>query len=345
MPRLSVSVNQEQADWIEAQQAEFGFSKARIVRECIDAARGGDSVFTKPVHGADSRDDDQFEKVLRRLDEIEETIREVPGTAQADINIITDQGGRVRAGSAASGARDTADQPPDLAADRPDVSEGARNEGDAAPMTGDPQDQPTNEAPGQQSDPDSRASSGPGDGGGDPNDAEATTPTTDSGESGTENIASDPRTHETAPAEPAELNDEMDPSGSADPATEADEGPPGIEASSGSTDARATEGNTSTEPSGAPSLDVEKADPDAVRKRLEDVSDNLDRATAIFACWERLRDRGTVHKRAFQALYEDYPLDHTDEREWWRESIEPVLLQLPGVQAPEGDGRLYRFKY
>ena len=91
--------------------------------------------------------------------------------------------------------------------------------------------------------------------------------------------------------------------------------------------------------------DVDKSDTGAVQHRLQTELETSDHATAVFACWTRLRDRGTVHTRAMQALFEDYPLGHDNARDWWRESIQPELVKVPGVQPPEGGGKLYRFSY
>jgi hypothetical protein len=388
MPRLSVSLDSEQVEWIEGKKREMGVSKGKVIRECIDEVRTGDSLLTTTVQSDESTDSDRLETLESRLASLEQTLQNSTITADSDGSQASD-----RAVSPPNqGATNRPDQqaaPGDIPVDSRVAEESQSGEEQSAsaassgehstdtvrlpgPVLGDLDPVPTPEA--------ERESTGPEspDTGSESETASSTAagPSPDSSEPSGDDHDPSPAVDELQPeaggGEDAD-NDELAAgadqhvrrTGPAPPSTRA-EGPVSP-SPSGSDDSRSTESaaqpgqppTSSPEPTEShhspedeekdedevEKYDVDKSDPSAVQERLQAELEANDHATAVFACWKRLRDRGTLHTRAMQSLYEDYPLGHADAREWWHESIQPELAKVPGVQPPEGGGKLYRFSY
>lgn len=84
MPRLSISLAAEQADWITSKSEELDISKGKVVRECIDQSRTGESLFTGPVKSDESTDDERISAVEARLAALEEQVQSESRSAGSD---------------------------------------------------------------------------------------------------------------------------------------------------------------------------------------------------------------------------------------------------------------------
>lgn len=84
MGRLSVSLDDEQEAWITATSQELGISKGKVVRECIDTARTGESLFTESVNTGELPDVDRISSLEQRLAALEEMVRNEIGSVDDD---------------------------------------------------------------------------------------------------------------------------------------------------------------------------------------------------------------------------------------------------------------------
>lgn len=342
MPRLSVSLDPEQDEWLLKMKQEMGISKGKVIRECIEEVRTGDSLITGPVKSGETDDDNGLQEIERRLSSLEQTVEE------SIINSITNS---VSEPQPSEDRRESSTQPPNHVADSdtdmspkthssgsgPDTDSPPSDEGEPSPLPesvigdlGVPETEDSPTQPLSESKPsiDSRSQR--------PTDTDAEVPSSEStstsrgspGDNAVPEDGPDGASRGDSP-EMGDINDEDSGSSPADSDPE---------------DAVLDAGQAAADEE-IQKFDIDKSDDGAVRSHLESVLDRPDHATAVFACWNRLRDRGTVHTRSMQSFHEDYPLGYDDPREWWQDEIEPVLVKIPGVQPPEGGGKLYRFSY
>ena len=373
MPRLSVSLDSEQVEWIEEKKREMGVSKGKVIRECIDEARTGESLLTTPVQNAESGDWNRLATLESRLESLEQTLQRSTITAPTE-GVKASDPSATQADSPSSSRqvqRDVAEtrdvatdvtQPTDSAADVSESSGEHTDDSMSLPSSvmgdldtaqspqqtdsNDPiEDSPAFSAESEAAAGDDVTSAGsPVSTGTGPDSATEVDGThRDATELGSSVEHPPNQDQSPSPSPSAEDASETPSSPSASAGTPSNEGPVPSRA-------EASSSNPPAESQSAPAeevetYDVDKSNPSAVQERLQAELDASDHATAVFACWKRLRDRGTLHTRAMQGLYEDYPLGHSDAREWWDESIKPELAKVPGVQPPEGGGKLYRFSY
>lgn len=297
MARLSVSLESDQDEWLAERKRELGVSKGKVIRECVDAVRTGDSLFADSVTSGEQGDGDRLAALESRLDALEARL-DADGSPEA---------------SAAS-EEEAVEPGDDRAADDGEQTEGSE-EGAAE---SEPVDHATAEAAGAADDGEADDESSPrvhipGSVGGSSRGSAAST---DAGSG--------------SAADGTLPDDDSAPAGASGGAASSEPAPRGRDL--------ADEDEVET-------VDVDKSDPDAIRSHLQETLDDPALASAVFACWQQLRDRGTVHVRSMHGFHDDYPLGYDDARAWWREIVEPALVTLPGVRSPEGNGKLYRFKY
>lgn len=307
MPRLSVSIEEEQARWITEQKGEFGVSKSKVIRECINEVMTGDSLFTDSVEFGESPDEERISQLEQRLESLEETVG----------NQLESPGGDTLSNvDGADGSRDISAQ---------EVSTHGHT---AASIEESAQSPRTSQSPAPQ---DSAAS--------------GTTESTTS--SSTPSQAPCTKTDDTPQTSSGSRSGEQSPSTSQSQSPSS----PGASAESSSQEASATpvteseeSSNENNAQSGAPNH-LDKSDPDGVKIYLEKTTSTEEHAAAVFACWEYLRDRGTLHVKSLKLKQDEYPLDYDDADDWWLTEIKPLLEKLPGVAPPEKGGNFYRFKF
>lgn len=81
-----------------------------------------------------------------------------------------------------------------------------------------------------------------------------------------------------------------------------------------------------------------------VREAIREKPINEDLEGPLLTCWERLRRRGTANPEMFKAVFADHPAGFETVDAWW-EAVSGVLGDLPGVDAPDGRARFYRYRY
>lgn len=84
MNRFSLSLGEEQDEWIAERSDELGISKGKVVRECIDAVRTGESLFTDTMKTGEPADSDRVSEVEERLEELEEMVRDISQRARRE---------------------------------------------------------------------------------------------------------------------------------------------------------------------------------------------------------------------------------------------------------------------
>lgn len=93
------------------------------------------------------------------------------------------------------------------------------------------------------------------------------------------------------------------------------------------------------------SVQLSSVDSESVKAHLDSTIDNEQEINSILTCWKRLQNRGTLHIKSLKEFCGSPPPEYEDIDAWWNESVQPTLINLPGVEAPEGSGNFYRFKY
>lgn len=358
MPRLSVSLDSDQEAWIVDMAQDLGVSKGKVIRECIEEIRTGDSLLTRSVNTDESADSDRYQELEQRLESLEEAIR-MSTVSPPDPSLTTGQSRRNESKPDSGPPRKTtggSEQVPEgkQASDEASTPEDSASDGrDSFTLPGSVLGDVPSEAPAEspgESDTEASGSS-------DSIDAEPSTrPSSRTSDRPSSLSPSDTEFSDTAETASSTLDTQSDsesppdhPESAPEPSPDrtsrpaADRAPSPVDSTS-----RQESTSTSAEEAGDDEIqkvDVDKSDPDAVQTYLQSTLEKGDHATAVFACWKRLRDRGTLHTRAMQSLHEDYPLGFEDAREWWSDAIEPELVKIPGVQPPEGGGKLYRFSY
>lgn len=346
MPRLSVSLDAEQDEWVLNKKQELGISKGKVIRECIKEVQTGESLLSTPVQSGESTDGDRYHELEARLESLEKTINNTvikpghsadsePTPAGIDREPPTHQ-------TASPDRTDQDISPPEHSDDIEADSK------DRSPPEDDSPELPGSLLGGDHPAEDDIAHSQPG------------SSTTESEERrdqlGPAADAADTSSDDTLTRGPATPDDPAPDHGPSqtreNDATDSEGG--GSNSSAGSTSSSDLEdrivrdqqaADDTEEEEEIEKYDVDKSDANAVQSHLDSVLEQPDHATAVFACWTRLRDRGTLHTRSMQSFHEDYPLGYDDPRKWWTDAIEPALVKIPGVQPPEGGGKLYRFSY
>lgn len=284
MTRLSISITEEQAEWITAKKQELGVSKGKVIRECINEVKTGDSLLTESVNSGESKDDDRLSSVEKRLESLEETIRNQSLPAKSDPS------------AEAVGQQDTVTEahkpgdstPAETSSDPPATS---NNHSAPGPRSNNPEIQQTDESTNQI-----------------PSDV-SSTPSSRS-------------------ASPTDVDSQRTTSRSRDDSDDTT----AVSSTHSSMEELATN-------------EIDKSDPDALKSHLEASLATDAHAAAVFDCWQLIRDRGTIHLKSLKSQYENQPLGYENRDDWWSEEIHPVLVTLPGIEPPEGNGSFYRFKY
>lgn len=75
MSRTTVSLDDAQTEWVEDQAAELEISKSKVVRECVDAARGEQSMFGGVHTGQTAETDGRLASLESRIDALESDAR------------------------------------------------------------------------------------------------------------------------------------------------------------------------------------------------------------------------------------------------------------------------------
>lgn len=76
MSRTTVSLDDAQAAWVERQADDLDISKSKVLRECVDVARGEQSMFTGKENGQATRGEDRVAALESRLDALEADVTE-----------------------------------------------------------------------------------------------------------------------------------------------------------------------------------------------------------------------------------------------------------------------------
>lgn len=74
MGRSTVSLTDDQEEWIQTQMDELDLSKSKVIRECVTAVMGDASLFTASVADDDAPSEDQIEAIESRISAIEDAI-------------------------------------------------------------------------------------------------------------------------------------------------------------------------------------------------------------------------------------------------------------------------------
>lgn len=362
MPRLSVSLDAEQEDWILEKKREMGVSKGKVIRECIEEARTGNSLLTTPVQSGESGDDDRLQDLEHRLESLEEAIRtstvsredQPPSTpsARGDKGIAASPADRVNTEAIDNVSDTVSNSETETDAHSEAADAGSSYDlpgsvlGDIDDTSSDPDDTTSEPQSSSSSDPSTAADATSNDHADGQSSPAESSPSAEPGDTNAESTTPASQDDSTAPS--TRSRDTTEPSPKPDSATPADSSTSRETPSDASDAARPTASEPTEDPDDDDEIekvDVDKSDPDAVQSYLDSTLSQADHATAVFTCWKRLRDRGTIHTRAMQSLHDDYPLGYDNAREWWEDAIEPELVKIPGVQPPEGGGKLYRFSY
>lgn len=93
MTRLSVSITEEQEEWITAKKQKLGVSKGKVIRECINEVKTGDSLLTESVNSGESKDENRLSSVEKRLESLEKTIsdRSLPANGDPSAEAVGQQ--------------------------------------------------------------------------------------------------------------------------------------------------------------------------------------------------------------------------------------------------------------
>lgn len=83
MGRLSVSLDDDQETWITDRSQELGISKGKVIRECIDDIRTGESLFTESVSSGESSYSGRISSLEEQLAALEETVQNEIRSADA----------------------------------------------------------------------------------------------------------------------------------------------------------------------------------------------------------------------------------------------------------------------
>lgn len=313
MSRLSVSLEEQQSAWVAERSDEFGISKGKVVRECIESVRTGESLFTTSVNNHPQDAEDRLDSLESRLQTLESKLEE---------------------GSSPPAEEIEEDGPSDRTKPTESIrSDSVQNQTPAMNNKDSPSESETNS--GQVIATDS------------PDDTRPPVPAQDDqahDEPDSEETDDQPAVEAIKEGQPIVDPDEGPQSESADDQLTSSEQQPLESADSKPRDAEIAVAIDEQEdmPESGPHLD--KSEPDSVNDYLRgELSD--DRAAAVFACWKLLEERGTVHSRAFKELQDRYPLGYGSADDWWAQEIQSALESLPGVTPPEPGGSFYRFKY
>lgn len=311
MPRLSVSLGEEQMAWIEDRAAEFDVSKGKVVRECIDDVRTDDSLFTTQVNNSSTDIENRLTALESRFEQLEARLQAESGTAVGPTAAGSDTAQQQSApGNTADASQEQAASPEDGRAP-PDTDSESRS----VVATDSPTDTTATVAP--SSDQSERAAR-----------PQQSSDVPDAGEH------DQPSTETTRDSPPGADRPDSTTADAQSTDSATSEAQPGT----GPRDA----GENEARPPDSEQLD--KSDPEGIRAYLNTKYAD-DRAAAVFACWELLEERGTAHIKAFKEFHEVHSLAHDDDDEWWTEGVKPILESLPGVMPPEPGGSFYRFKY
>lgn len=85
MSRTTVSLDEDQAEWVERQADDLDVSKSKVLRECVDLARGEQSMFTRERAGEKPNHADRLEAIESRIDGLETELTERVQSLETDI--------------------------------------------------------------------------------------------------------------------------------------------------------------------------------------------------------------------------------------------------------------------
>lgn len=307
MGRLSVSLEENQEEWVEQQKEELGVSKGKIIRECIDEVRRGNSLFADSSTDSTEHSPGKIAALEERLASLENTLQEVttdeagadstPSTPTQSVSAPTSEGVEP------SPEREPPEGPP--LADHQDA------EVDSVAVSGTKEGTTTSQ---QETDPESVQNGGsstsePSS----PEEKSGPNPPADSVQD--TNIENEERSMTTVSGERLPENSE------------------------------ATAQEQDQESESAITITADITDGDAIEAELKEALNNDTRAEVVLGVWNQLHERGTLHVNSIKNLYEEVPLEYDNEETWWQEGIRQPLEALPGVEPPQAGGNLYRFKY
>lgn len=296
MTRRSVTLDGDQEEWITTKAEELSVSKSKVIRECIEVARGQESLLTTMVNTETDDGQQPIEELQERLSDIEAVLEEhveIPDSDEGDAPLSSPAPG----GCLANEDFDTV---------RDEVEEAGTDDFErdlGRPAEGRPGDDSKGVSPSPRNL-----------GEAEPSDSAVEESNSSAGTHGAPEPERPDRGGESRPFPDAETNqDEHSPE--PEPESPLEQQP-----------------------------NLSKSDPESIADYLDTYYDD-EVAQAVFECWDKLSHRGTEHVRSFKALYDEYPLEYDSADQWWDDEIRPIFLSLPGVEAPEGGGSLYRFKY
>lgn len=133
MGRLSVSLGEDQQEWISAKAEELDLSKGKVVRECIDEVRTDSSLFSTRVRSTESGQSSRIETLEDRIESLEQAILDGATGAQSDEGSA---GGGPDEEPSDSGQRDQDLEPAVAASAGAETSELRAKTGDTTPETG-----------------------------------------------------------------------------------------------------------------------------------------------------------------------------------------------------------------
>lgn len=99
MPRLTASLGEQTARWVDEKADELDRSKADIIRKCIEVVRSGEVRIDGMRTDVMQSDADDYERLRERVDELEarladlERLNQQPGERDSDVLVNDDPAG------------------------------------------------------------------------------------------------------------------------------------------------------------------------------------------------------------------------------------------------------------
>lgn len=316
MPRLSVSLEDSQHEWISQTAEEMTVSKGKVVRECINAVCSDSSLFTTGEPAEHDTETDVITHLEERIESIEEQLADQTiASAQDTAEQASEQETAAEPQAQPTTSETQEHQGSETAQERDADQSSAANSTDTSMA----EEQTTGTTP-------SGAATG---------EVEPDSQTTDSNH---EETTSTEASASAAPPSANVVTENESPQKQA--RARVKELLSGIK-----TDIEDLSDDAVIALAESEIRSIDKSNPESIRRFIDTIVDNKDLQMTLFMLWSDISKRGTTHERALKLAYEEYPLGHDDADEWWTETVKPKFDLLPGIDPPGPGGSFYRFVY